>query len=169
MLSVFFSFIIYVMKLRNRIATGFISIFLITVCIASDYEKYGRNDYSHISYFYIEEIERDNGVIEIEFNSPLDPATVTPERILINNKPFPNAANIRHSRKGDKLELIEDASWRQDIISIQLKGICSISGVEIESLPPVFLYTDQEYEREDDLDFVYWYWYDNHEGKIFSE
>ena len=52
------------------------------------HDRLERNTYASAGYFYIEEIERENGEIEIEFNIPADPRSVRPECVIIDGKPL---------------------------------------------------------------------------------
>ena len=131
-------------------------------------ERHGRNAYSFVTYFYIDEIERDDGKIEIEFNAPVDPRTVSAEKFLINGKPLPPSAHCRLSRKGNKIEIAEAPEWRGRTVSIEVAGLRSVNGTEIETIPPIFLGDDEEYERDDDLEFVYWQWYNANGGRAFE-
>ncbi len=133
-----------------------------------EHERHERNAYSFILYFYIDEIEREDGKIEIEFNAPVDPRTVSVDKFLINGKPLPANARYKLSRKGNKIEIAEPPEWRGKTVSIEVVNLHSINGTVIETIPPIFLGEDDEYERDDDLEYVYWQWYDANGGRAFG-
>lgn len=130
--------------------------------------KHSRNMYDFITYFYIDEIEREDGEIEIEFNTAVDPASVSRESFRINGEPLPDNLPYKLSRKGTKIVIPEIPAWWNRTISIEVVGVLSVNGTEIERIPPIFMDHGDEYEREEDLEFVYWYWYDNNGGKAFE-
>ena len=130
-------------------------------------ERHGRNAYSFVTYFYIDKIEREDGKIEIEFNAPVDPRAVSAESFIINGEPLLANARYKLSRKGNKVEIIEPAEWRGKEVSIEVAGLRSVNGAAIETIPPIFLGEDDEYERDDDLEYVYWQWYDANGGRAF--
>ena len=132
------------------------------------HERHGRNGYSFITYFYIEEIEREDGKIEIEFNAPVDPRTVSAKSFVVNGAPLPASAAFKLSRKGNKVELMEAAEWRGKALSIEVADLYSVNGTVIETLPPIFLGEDDEYKRKDDLKDVYRKWYDENGGRAFK-
>lgn len=129
--------------------------------------RHSRNNYAAQSYFYIDEIEREDGEITIEFNMPADPGTLTPAAFLINGEPLPNSVYMRFSRKANKVEIKELPEWRHTVISVQAVGVYTVSGIKIENIPPIYLAEGDEYERDEDLDYVYWYWYDTHGGQSY--
>ncbi len=152
-----------------RICT--VSLFLCAAAFTAQ-QHHERNLYSSVSFFYIEEIEREHGEIEIKFNIPADPASVSPDCFIIDDEPLAAQAGdipIKFSRRGDKIVIKELPQWRHRVISIRLTGIRTLNGTLLEEIPPVYIDEDQEYEREDDLEYVYWYWYDTHGGQSFSE
>ena len=130
-------------------------------------ERHGRNAYSFVTYFYIEEIERDDGKIEIEFNAPVDPRTVSAKSFIINGEPLPARIAFKLSRKGNKVEIMEAAEWRGRVVSIEVVDLYSVNGTAIETIPPIFLEEDEEFERDDDLESVYMRWYDENGGRAF--
>ena len=132
------------------------------------HERHGRNSYSFITYFYIEEIEREDGKIEIEFNAPVDPRAVSAKNFIINGEPLPASAAFKLSRKGNKVEIMEAAEWRRQALSIEVVDLYSVNGTAIETIPPIFLEEDEEYERDDDLEYVYRRWYDENGGRAFE-
>ena len=132
------------------------------------HERHGRNAYSFVTYFYIEEIERDDGKIEIEFNAPVDPRTVSAKSFIINGAPLPARIAFKLSRKGNKVEILEAAEWRRRVVSIEVVDLYSVNGTAIETIPPIFLGEDKKYKRKDDLEDVYWRWYDANGGRAFG-
>ena len=131
-------------------------------------DRTGRNHYPFVTYFYIEEIEREDGEMELEFNWPLDPASVSAGCIFIDGQPMSGDVPYRISRKGTKILIPEPEDWRGRTVAVEVRGLLSANGTEIETIPPVFLGDGQEYERDDDLEFVYWYWYDKNGGRAFE-
>ena len=164
----------YILKTvkRHTILTGTAAVllFFCTGLKIIAHDRLERNTYASAGYFYIEEIERENGEIEIEFNIPADPRSVRPECVIIDGKPLTkDELSVKFSRRGDKIVITELPQWKNKVIGIRLSGIRAADGTVLEELPPVFIDEDQEYEREDDLEYVYWYWYDTHGGKPFTE
>ncbi len=131
-------------------------------------DKHGRNEYGFITFFYIDEIEREDGELEIEFNAAVDPETISRKNFIINGKYLPEEASYKISRKGTKIVIKELPSWRNETISIEVVDLMSANGTTIEQIPPIFINDGEEYERDEDLEFVYWYWYDNNGGKPFK-
>ena len=128
----------------------------------------GRNAYDFITYFYINEIEREDGELEIEFNSAVHPDSISRKNFIINGEYLPEGTSFKISRKGTKIVIQELPEWRNETISIEVHDLMSVNGTAIEQIPPVFMDDGDEYERDEDLEFVYWYWYDNNGGKPFK-
>ncbi len=131
-------------------------------------DKHGRNEYGFITFFYIDEIEREDGELEIEFNSAVHPDSISRKNFIINGEYLPEGTSFKISRKGTKIVIQELPEWRNETISIEVHDLMSVNGTAIEQIPPVFMDDGDEYERDEDLEFVYWYWYDNNGGKPFK-
>lgn len=99
--------------------------------------------------FYVDEIEREDGEIEIEFNMPFKPESVTNENILINNEPLPHEAHISFNRRNTKIKIRESHIWAHKEISLEIKNILSINDLEMQKLPALYLRHDDEYERDE--------------------
>ena len=124
---------------------GFIFLFLLFQGIAQQYRFF--NDQN--PKFYIKEIEREDWQIIIEFNLAVNPETVTPHAILINGEPLPAEAKFLFNRKGDKLAIYELPQWNGIPVTIEIKNIMSYNNLNLNPLPPLFMYPEDEYEWDD--------------------
>lgn len=98
----------------------------------------------------MEEIEREDWQIIIEFSIPINPETVTRDSIIINGEPLPSDVNFLFDRKGIKMAIYEHPQWADKIITIEIKNIMSYNNeVMITPLSPVRLRPDDEYEWDD--------------------
>ena len=132
------------MNKRSTVA-GFIFLFLLFQVIAQQYRFF--NDQN--PKFYIKEIEREDWQIIIEFNLAVNPETVTPHAILINGEPLPAEAKFLFNRKGDKLAIYELPQWNGIPVTIEIKNIMSYNNLNLNPLPPLFMYPEDEYEWDD--------------------
>lgn len=108
----------------------------------------------HSSYyekqnFYIEECERENGKISIEFSIPVHPESVTRENIRINGRALPEAIQFFFNRRGDKVVFSELPQWQDEILCIEISGLTSYSGSPMIPLPAFYLAPDDEFDWED--------------------
>ena len=108
----------------------------------------------HSSYyekqnFYIEECEREDGKISIEFSIPVHPESVTRENILINGRALPEAIQFFFNRRGDKVVFSELPQWQDEILCIEISGLTSYSGSPMIPLPAFYLAPDDEFDWED--------------------
>ena len=101
------------------------------------------------SPFYIEEIERDDGEISLEFSVPVNPESVIRENILVNGKPLPEESRIFFNRRGDELVIRELPEWRGRVLSIAVKGVVSFHGQLMEPLSTFSLGPDDELEWDE--------------------
>lgn len=108
-----------------------------------------RNPYTNFHIFYVDEIEREDGVIEIEFNMPFNPESVTSENILINNEPLPSNATMSFNRRGNKIHIREITEWQGQQIIIEIKNIRSINDLEMQQLPAFYLGYDDDFEWDE--------------------
>ena len=107
------------------------------------------NVYGRYHIFCVDEIEREDGQIVIEFNMPVNPATVTASAIRVNGMPLPHAVRIRYNRRGDKIILSEIPAWRRKRITLEISGVRSYNDILMEEIPVVYLWDDDEWERDD--------------------
>lgn len=114
-----------------------------------------RNPYTNFHIFYVDEIEREDGVIEIEFNMPFNPESVTSENIFIDNEPLPSHATMSFNRRGNKIHIREITEWQGQQIIIEIKNIRSINDLEMQQLPAFYLGYDDDFEW-DELHKVRW-------------
>ena len=114
-----------------------------------------RETYFDQQQFHIEEIEREDGEISIEFSVPVNPDSVAGENILVDGKPLPPETAFFFNRRGDKLLIREPSQWRGKRLCIQFKEVAAASGKILEELPAFHLYPDDGFER-DELDEVDW-------------
>lgn len=108
----------------------------------------------HSSYyekqnFYIEECEREDGKISIEFSIPVHPESVTRENIRINGLPLPENIQIFFNRRGDRVMFSELPQWQNETICIEISGLTSYLGSPMIPLPAFYLAPDDEFEWED--------------------
>ena len=108
----------------------------------------------HSSYyekqnFYIEECEREDGKISIEFSIPVHPESVTRENIRINGLPLPENIQIFFNRRGDRLLFSELPQWQDKILCIEISGLTSYLGSSMRPLPAFYLAPDDEFDWED--------------------
>lgn len=108
----------------------------------------------HSSYyekqnFYIEECEREDGKISIEFSIPVQPESVTRENIRINGLPLPKNIQIFFNRRGDRVMFSELPQWQNETICIEISGLTSYLGSPMIPLPAFYLAPDDEFEWED--------------------
>lgn len=108
-----------------------------------------RNPYARFKIFYIDEIEREDGEIEIEFNMPFNPESVSRENILINDVPLPPHVTMSFNRRGNKINIKEIPEWRAKQIIIEIKNIRSTNDLEMQQLPAFYLWYDDSYEWEE--------------------
>ncbi len=132
-----------------RIYTTFLLLAAFSLAADDIPKRYDRNPYSHVSRFYVDEIEREHGEIVIEFNIPVNPDSVTPQSIRINSQDLPPEAKIRYNRKGDKITVWEIPEWINRKICIEISGLRSYNNIPMEKLPPLHLKDDDEFERDD--------------------
>ena len=130
---------------KRSTVVGFIFLFLLFQGIAQQYRFF--NDQN--PKFYIKEIEREDWQIIIEFNLAVNPETVTPHAILINGEPLPAEAKFLFNRKGDKLAIYELPQWNGIPVTIEIKNIMSYNNLNLNHLPPLFMYPEYEYEWDD--------------------
>ncbi len=108
----------------------------------------------HSSYyekqnFFIEECERDDGNISIEFSIPVHPESVTRENIRINGLPLPKNIQIFFNRRGDRVMFSELPQWQNETICIEISGLTSYLGSPMIPLAAFYLAPDDEFDRED--------------------
>lgn len=108
----------------------------------------------HSSYyekqnFYIEECEREDGKISIEFSIPVHPESVTRENIRIDGLPLPENIQIFFNRRGDRVMFSELPQWQNETICIEISGLTSYLGSPMIPLPAFYLAPDDEFEWED--------------------
>ncbi|MBO5691566.1 MAG: hypothetical protein J6R96_06890 [Spirochaetaceae bacterium] len=108
----------------------------------------------HSSYyekqnFYIEECEREDGKISIEFSIPVHPESVTRENIRINGLPLPENIQIFFNRRGDRVMFSELPQWQNETICIEISGLTSYLGSPMIPLPAFYLAPDDEFDWED--------------------
>lgn len=108
-----------------------------------------RNPYANFRIFYIDEIERDDGEIEIEFNMPFNPESVLRENILINDAPLPPHVPMSFNRRGNKINIKEMPEWSGQEIVIEIKKIRSINDLEMQQLDAFYLGNDDSYEWDE--------------------
>lgn len=130
---------------KRSTVVGFIFLFLLFQGIAQQYRFF--NDQN--PKFYIKEIEREDWQIIIEFNLAVNPETVTPHAILINGEPLPAEVKFLFNRKGDKLAIYELPQWNGIPVTIEIKNIMSYNNLNLNPLPPLFMYPEDEYEWDD--------------------
>ena len=130
---------------KRSTVVGFIFLFLLFQGIAQQYRFF--NDQN--PKFYIKEIEREDWQIIIEFNLAVNPDTVTPHAILITGEPLPAEAKFLFNRKGDKLDIYERPQWNGIPVTIEIKNIMSNNNLNLNPLPPLFMYPEDEYEWDD--------------------
>ena len=130
---------------KRSTVVGFIFLFLLFQGIAQQYRFF--NDQN--PKFYIKEIEREDWQIIIEFNLAVNPETVTPHAILINGEPLPAEAKFLFNRKGYKLAIYELPQWNGIPVTIEIKNIMSNNNLNLNPLPPLFMYPEDEYEWDD--------------------
>jgi hypothetical protein len=131
-----------------KMTKGMLLILLILSCISpvcADryspyYEKQG---------FYIEECERDDGKISIDFSIPVHPESVTRENIRINGLPLPENIQIFFNRRGDTVLFNELPQWHKEILSVEICNLVSYLGNPMVPLPAFYLAPDDEFEWED--------------------
>lgn len=109
----------------------------------------------HSSYyekqvFYIEECERDDGKISIEFSIPVAPESVKRENIRVNGLPLPENIQFLFNRRGDSLVFSELPQWRDEILCIEISNITSSLGNPMMPLAAFYLGPDDEFEWEMD-------------------
>ncbi len=104
------------------------------------------------SPFYIEEIERDDGEISLEFSVPVNPESVIRENILVNGKPLPEESRIFFNRRGDEMEIQELPEWWSKTLCVEIRNLRSAVGQEMRRLPAFHLGPDDEVEWDE----VYW-------------
>lgn len=108
----------------------------------------------HSSYyekqnFYIEECEREDGKISIEFSIPVHPESVTRENIRIDGLPLPENIQIFFNRRGDRVMFSELPQWQNETLCIEISGLTSYLGSPMIPLPTFYLAPDDEFEWED--------------------
>ena len=108
----------------------------------------------HSSYykkqnFYIEECEREDGKISIEFSIPVAPESVKRENIRVNGLPLPENIQFLFNRRGDSLVFSELPQWRDEILCIEISNITSYLGNPMMPLAAFYLAPDDEFEWED--------------------
>lgn len=108
----------------------------------------------HSSYyekqnFYIEECEREDGKISIEFSIPVHPESVTRENIRINGLPLPENIQIFFNRRGDRVMFSELPQWQNETLCIEIIGLTSYLGSPMIPLPAFYLAPDDEFDWED--------------------
>ena len=130
---------------KRSTVVGFIFLFFLFQGIAQQYRFF--NDQN--PKFYIKEIEREDWQIIIEFNLAVNPETVTPHAILINGEPLPGEVKFLFNRKGDKLAIYELPQWNGIPVTIEIKNIMSYNNLNLNPLPPLFMYPEDEYEWDD--------------------
>ena len=130
---------------KRSTVVGFIFLFFLFQRIAQQYRFF--NDQN--PKFYIKEIEREDWQIIIEFNLAVNPETVTPHAILINGEPLPAEVKFLFNRKGDKLAIYELPQWNGIPVTIEIKNIMSYNNLNLNPLPPLFMYPEDEYEWDD--------------------
>ena len=130
---------------KRSTVVGFIFRFFLFQGIAQQYRFF--NDQN--PKFYIKEIEREDWQIIIEFNLAVNPETVTPHAILINGEPLPAEVKFLFNRKGDKLAIYEQPQWNGIPVTIEIKNIMSYNNLNLNPLPPLFMYPEDEYEWDD--------------------
>lgn len=108
-----------------------------------------RDAYFENKPFYIEEIERDDGEISFDFSVPVNPESVTREKILVEGKPLPDSVSFFFNRRGDELVIRELPEWRGRVLSIAVKGVVSFHGQLMEPLSTFSLGPDDELEWDE--------------------
>lgn len=98
---------------------------------------------------YIEEIERDDGEISIDFAVSINPASVTHENIYINNNPLPKGVRIHFNRRGDEMKIRELRAWRNELIYLELRKVLSATGEDISPHVVFRLFPDDEVEFDE--------------------
>lgn len=99
--------------------------------------------------FYIEECEREDGKISIEFSIPVHPESVTRENIRINGLPLPKAIQFFFNRRGDRVLFSELPQWQNEILCIEISSVTSCLGDPMIPIPAFYLAPDDELEWED--------------------
>lgn len=106
--------------------------------------------------FYIEEIERDDGEISLDFSIPVNPEFVVRENILVDGKPLPAQVKFFFNRRGDEMKILELPEWRNKVLCMEITGLVSYDGQQMREFPAFHLGPDDEVEW-DELDWCQHY------------
>lgn len=105
-----------------------------------------RDAYFENKPFCIEEIERDDGEISFDFSVPVNPESVTREKILVEGKPLPDSVSFFFNRRGDELVIRELPEWWNKVLLMNITGLASYDGQIMGELPAFQLGPDDEVE-----------------------
>lgn len=114
-----------------------------------------KDSYFEGQNFFVEECERDDGEISINFSVPVNPESVTRENIRINGEPLPEGVSFFFNRRGDEVMFSELPQWRGRVICVQILNLASSSGRAMVPLAAFHLSPDDGFEW-DELDEVDW-------------
>lgn len=137
-------------KLKKRIfmSKKIILFFLMLVVLLPAFAD-RRESYFGGHSFYIEEIDRDDGEISLDFSIPVNPESVVRESILVDGKPLPAQAKFFFNRRGDEMKILELPEWRNKVLCIEIIGLASYDGQRMKGFPAFHLGPDDEVELED--------------------
>ncbi len=131
--------------MKKEITLILLILFLVSPAFADRHSSYYEKQ-----VFYIEECERDDGKISIEFSIPVAPESVKKENIRVNGVPLPENIHFLFNRRGDSLVFSELPQWRDEILCIEISNITSYLGNPMMPLAAFYLGPDDEFEWEMD-------------------
>ena len=131
--------------MKKEITLILLILFLVSPAFADRHSSYYEKQ-----VFYIEECERDDGKISIEFSIPVAPESVKKENIRVNGVPLPENIQFLFNRRGDSLVFSELPQWRDEILCIEISNLTSSLGNPMMPLAAFYLGPDDEFEWEMD-------------------
>ena len=131
--------------MKKEITLILLILFLVSPAFADRHSSYYEKQ-----VFYIEECERDDGKISIEFSIPVAPESVKKENIRVNGVPLPENIQFLFNRRGDSLVFSELPQWRDEILCIEISNLTSYLGNPMMPLAAFYLGPDDEFEWEMD-------------------
>lgn len=134
----------------RKLSVILLSVLLLLPVFADRREAYFEN-----RSLFIEDIERDDGEIAIDFSVPVNPDSVSGGAILIDGKPLPPEARIIFNRRGDKMVIRELPQWRRRMLCLEIRNLVATTGNGMVPMAAFHLWPEDEIEG-DELDEVDW-------------
>ncbi len=132
-----------------------LSVLLLSILLISPVLADRREAYFGSRSLFIEDIERDEGEIAIDFSVPVNPDSVSGGAILVDGKPLPPEARIIFNRRGDKMVIREVSQWRGRMLCLEIRNLVATTGNDMIPMAAFHLWPDDEIEG-DELDEVDW-------------